>query len=113
MSKAKGGFACGQCFPSLRFFLAHRIDVIRAGKAARPDLFRVALDRLFDGGAEFAETLHEFRHPRRKAEHILQHKDLTVTRGIRADTDGRDCDLSGDAARQRFGDRFQHHGERA
>src|SRR4029077_4715529 len=68
-----------QCFTGKwALFLAHPVDVVGTRKGAGADLVGIALDRLFDGGPELTEPLDEFRHPRRQAEHVLEHQNLAV-----------------------------------
>ena len=47
--------------------------MLGAWKAARAHLRGIAGDRLLNAGAEIAETLDEFRHPRRETQHFLEH----------------------------------------
>ena len=64
-----------------------------ARERARAHLRGIVGDRLLDARARVAVALDEFRHPRRQAEHVLQHQDLAVAGGACADADGRDRHL--------------------
>src|ERR1700722_12668805 len=83
------------------------------GKTPRPYLLRIAFHRLLDRGSEIAEAFDEFRHARRKSEHVLEHKDLPIAGGAGADADGRNIDLGRDAAAERLGNGFKDDGKSA
>src|SRR5438105_14673701 len=90
-------------------FRLERIDVGKPRKFAIAHLACVFLHRRLDAAGEFTILLHEFRHARRKTEHVLENEDLSVAGGRGTDADRRNRHLLRDALGQGFGDRFDHH----
>src|SRR5256885_9371816 len=77
---------------------AKRIDVLRRGKGAGANIGRVGCDRRLNGRTELGVALHEFRHARGEAKHVLEHEDLAVAGHASTDADGRDFNRGRDAA---------------
>src|SRR6202011_675899 len=59
--------------------------------------------RGFDRMSELSVAPHEFRHPGREPEHVLEHQDLAVAGNAAADADRWDRNGSGDAPGERLG----------
>src|SRR5689334_9793738 len=89
----------------------HPISVLGARKRTRAHVLGIARDGGLDAGSEIAVALDEFGHSRREPEHVLEHQDLAIAGGARADADGRDRDLLGDTAPERLGHGLNHHRE--
>src|SRR6516165_961752 len=62
----------GRHVPSI-LALAHRVDMVGPGKLTGAHILSIALHRQLDRWPEIPEALDEFRHPRRQAEHVLEH----------------------------------------
>src|SRR6185436_7660822 len=91
----------------------HLVSVLRAWKCACAHLLGIACDGGLDTRPEIAVALDEFGHPRREAQHVLQHQDLAIAGRARADADGRDRDLLRDTSSELFVQRLHHHRESA
>src|SRR5919109_2186869 len=87
------------------------VDVLRGGKRAGANIGRVGCDCRLNGRTKLGVALHEFRHARGEAEHVLEHEDLTVAGHASTDADGRDFDRGRDAAGEGVRPRPNNHRE--
>src|SRR5262249_32975180 len=72
--------------------------MLRAGEGPGANVRGIGRNGGLDGGTKLAIALDEFRHPRGKPEHVLEHEDLAIAGDASANADGRDFDGSRDAA---------------